>query len=166
MNYEYIVGGRTHTVRLDRDADRFRVSIDGGDAREVRVTYSQPGTIEFEMSGLRKRLHVARAAQTRYVASGSDVFEFHTAERGSRRKTSDASGAPGGSLEAAMPGQVISVAVREGDEVTKGQTLVVLEAMKMELRVQAPDAGRVQRVLVVEGQVVARGQQLIEVTTS
>ena len=62
-----------------------------------------------------------------------------------------------------MPGQVISVAVKDGDLVTKGQTLVVLEAMKMELRVQAPYAGRVQHVLVKTGQVVERGQQLVEV---
>ena len=61
-----------------------------------------------------------------------------------------------------MPGQVVSVDVQAGDTVAKGQTLVILEAMKMEVRVQAPYAGRIRRVNVQTGQVVERGQQLVE----
>ena len=66
------------------------------------------------------------------------------------------------SLEAAMPGQVHEVLVRVGDSVEQGQTLALLEAMKMEIRVAAPQAGKVVRVLIQVGQVVERGQQLFE----
>ena len=62
-----------------------------------------------------------------------------------------------------MPGQVRQVRVAEGDRVERGQTLIVLEAMKMEIRVPATHAGRVARLLVQEGQVVERGQPLIDV---
>jgi acetyl-CoA carboxylase biotin carboxylase subunit len=65
-------------------------------------------------------------------------------------------------LEAAMPGLVRSVLVREGDSVEKGQALVLLEAMKMEIRVAAPHAGKVIEVLVAAGETVDRGQRLIE----
>jgi biotin carboxyl carrier protein len=50
----------------------------------------------------------------------------------------------------------------EGEAVTRGQTLLLLEAMKMELRVTAPADGRVWRVHCATGQVVERGQLLIE----
>jgi biotin carboxyl carrier protein len=65
-------------------------------------------------------------------------------------------------LEAAMPGQVRAVLVNEGDLVEKGQALALLEAMKMEIRVAAPHAGRVAKVFIAAGQVVDRGQQLFD----
>ena len=60
-----------------------------------------------------------------------------------------------------MPGQVRAVNVSEGDAVTKGQTLLLLEAMKMEIRVQAPRDGMVVSVKVKQGQTVEREQLLI-----
>jgi biotin carboxyl carrier protein len=62
-----------------------------------------------------------------------------------------------------MPGQVVNVLVSEGDSVERGQTLLVLEAMKMEIRVAAPAAGRVKRLLTEKGQIVERGQRLAEI---
>ncbi len=71
--------------------------------------------------------------------------------------------APGGSLQAPMPGTVLRVDVREGQEVAAGEPLMVLEAMKMELAVSAPAAGTVTAVMVRPGDLVARGQVLAEV---
>ncbi|MCS6846848.1 MAG: ATP-grasp domain-containing protein [Candidatus Roseilinea sp.] len=65
-------------------------------------------------------------------------------------------------IEAPMPGQIVDVRVKAGDEVTAGATLVVLEAMKMETRLTAPAAGRVRRVHCAVGQTVERGQVLVE----
>jgi pyruvate carboxylase subunit B len=62
-----------------------------------------------------------------------------------------------------MPGQVRAVNVNEGDTVTKGQTLLVLEAMKMEIRVQAPHGGVVKKLFVNQGQTVEREQMLLEI---
>jgi pyruvate carboxylase subunit B len=62
-----------------------------------------------------------------------------------------------------MPGQVRAVNVQAGDPVTKGQTLLLLEAMKMEIRVQAPMDGVVKRLIVKQGQTVEREQVLIEI---
>jgi biotin carboxyl carrier protein len=61
-----------------------------------------------------------------------------------------------------MPGQVQEVSVAEGTEVTKGQTLVLLEAMKMEIRIQAPQDGEIAQVFVEAGQSVDRDQALVE----
>jgi 3-methylcrotonyl-CoA carboxylase alpha subunit len=91
---------------------------------------------------------------------GAGVQKRAGAAKSTKRQTSKASG---GTLEAAMPGQVRGVLVGEGDIVEKGQALALLEAMKMEIRVAAPQAGKVIKVLIKVGDVVERGQQLFEI---
>jgi len=68
-----------------------------------------------------------------------------------------------GSTVSPMPGTLRRVLVAVGDEVTAGQPLVVLEAMKMEHQVVAPTAGTVSAVLVTEGQQLDGGQPLVQV---
>ena len=63
-----------------------------------------------------------------------------------------------------MPGKVLRVPVREGDAVVAGQTLVVLEAMKMETALAAESDAVVKRVLVAPGQMVDHGALLIELS--
>lgn len=66
-------------------------------------------------------------------------------------------------LRAAMPGIVVDVRCKPGDDVTEGQSLVVLEAMKMQNEIQAERAGVVRRVLVAPGQAVEGGDPLVEI---
>ena len=66
-----------------------------------------------------------------------------------------------GGLRATMPGRVLAVLVKAGDEVAKGAPLVVLEAMKMEQTVTAPSAGTVDRVLCEVGEQVREGAELL-----
>ena len=62
-----------------------------------------------------------------------------------------------------IPGRVVKLLVKAGDAVTAGQTLVVLEAMKMENELRAPRAGRVLDVRCAEGAAVEAGQDLVTV---
>jgi len=71
--------------------------------------------------------------------------------------------ATGASLTAPMPGTVVKVLVREGEEVEDGQLLLVLEAMKMEQPVTAPHAGRVASLPYGEGALVSGGSVLAEI---
>jgi acetyl-CoA/propionyl-CoA carboxylase biotin carboxyl carrier protein len=67
-------------------------------------------------------------------------------------------------LTAPMPGRVIAVRAREGASVREHQTVIVLEAMKMEHAVVTPLAGTLSRLAVAEGQQVQRGDVLAEVS--
>ena len=66
-----------------------------------------------------------------------------------------------GKLTAPMPGKVIAIHVKSGDEVQKGATLLVMEAMKMEHTITAPIDGRIDKVHYEVGEQVADGAQLI-----
>lgn len=68
---------------------------------------------------------------------------------------------PAGDLSAPMPGTVLSVSARAGDQVSRGDTLLVLEAMKMENALHSPRDGVVAEVLVEPGQQVRYGDLLV-----
>ena len=59
-----------------------------------------------------------------------------------------------------MPGQILTLSVAEGDEVEKGQHLAVLEAMKMENDITAPNAGVINEINVEKGNDVNSGDTL------
>lgn len=63
---------------------------------------------------------------------------------------------------APLSGAVAKILVAEGDEITDGQVLLVLEAMKMETEITAPFAGTVERIMVEERETVTGGEALIE----
>jgi acetyl-CoA carboxylase biotin carboxyl carrier protein len=63
-----------------------------------------------------------------------------------------------------ITGTVWKIEVAVGDSVAAEQPLVILESMKMEMPVEAPESGRVSRVLVAEGQAVEEGEVLVELT--
>ena len=69
--------------------------------------------------------------------------------------------AGGKSVDAPMPGNIISVNVKPGQPVKKGDVLLILEAMKMENEIMAPCDGTVGSVNVTAGQTVQSGQQLL-----
>ena len=66
-----------------------------------------------------------------------------------------------GGLNAPMPGKVVEVKIKKGSSVKKGDTLVILEAMKMEHKVSAPANGKISKVLISQGDQVENGQTLI-----
>ena len=76
----------------------------------------------------------------------------------------DAAASPrAGDLKAPMPGLVVDVPVQEGQQVEKGDTLVILEAMKMENALKAPAPGVVRKIAVKKGQAVEKNETLIHI---
>ena len=78
-------------------------------------------------------------------------------------KPSGLSNASAGELVAQMPGKVIKVMTAEGAVVSEGDTLVILEAMKMENEIKAGISGVVKSVYVEEGQVLESGHVMLEI---
>ncbi len=69
-----------------------------------------------------------------------------------------------GIVKAPLPGLILNVLVKENDPVKAGQTVIVMEAMKMENQIQAPLDGVVKKVLVKNGDTIAEGDLLIEIS--
>jgi len=112
-----------------------------------------------ELNGVTRRYAVAIA--------GDDVWigrDGHQLAALARRTIRSGAAALAGSLEAPMPGTVVLVNVAEGDTVSAGDVLIVLESMKMELSITAPHAGTVEGLDLVPGDRVALEQPLLAVT--
>ena len=85
----------------------------------------------------------------------------------SNEKSKDASKRPkpshGGCLTTAMPGTIVDIKVNIGDKVSAGDSLVVIEAMKMENEIQAPDGGTVIAIHIAKGDSVSPNETLLEI---
>ncbi len=149
----FSVAGRTVDVRY---ASRRDGSFAIGDAT-ARVHGWTPSSIDAEVDG--------RRSSARVTLTGSRIFV--QAVRGTvaldivPRFVVPGASAPVGGFVAAMPGVVLDVRCQPGDTVAAGQTLIVLEAMKMEHHMNAPADGRVAEVRVVSGQQVENGAVLL-----
>ena len=72
--------------------------------------------------------------------------------------------AGGATIAAPMPGTILSILVKQGETVTKGQTLLILEAMKMENKIKSGTDGVVTSIAVKEGETVNTGQVLFQLS--
>jgi 3-methylcrotonyl-CoA carboxylase alpha subunit len=160
--FHYQVGDEVRVVTVAPKDGGYEVRV-GDQVLQVAARLAARGRLDLELDGRRLSAYFARSGQRRYVGLARDTWTLQPPEprRGGREGRND-----GGSLTATMPGRVLDVLVAEGDSVQKGDTLVLLEAMKMELRIQAPSDGQVARVLCAAGQVVERGQLLVEFETN
>lgn len=159
MEFRFQAGDDAKVVQIERSGEQYVIII--GDARyDVIVNRAASGEIVFTVDGQAQRVLVANDGQWRYVAFDANVFMLEKTDASKKLRRN--LGAGENTLTAAMHGQVIKVLIGEGDTVVRGQPLVLLEAMKMELRIAAPHDGHVVKLLCNEGQVVERGQVLVE----
>jgi acetyl/propionyl-CoA carboxylase alpha subunit len=148
-------------VALDitSDGNAYAVSLDGRTYR-VEVLRASNGRLDLLIDGRHVAAYISSDGQNRWVTINSQTVVL-TKTSASRRASTGHAGSS--ELTAPMPGQVRTVNVSEGDVVTKGEVLVVLEAMKMEIRLQASFDGIVSAVEARVGQTVEREQVLIKI---
>ncbi len=148
-------------VNVNIDDDHlYSVSV-ADETIQIRILQWQDGLVKYECDGLRDCIW---AIDTGAGSLQLDVGDHQFSVVDSLQQANDESADDGDSnIRAAMHGAITRVMVAEGDKVTKGQGLLVLEAMKMEHEMFSGCDGVVAQVLVNEGQQVATGGLLIEV---
>lgn len=160
MQFRYEHNGTTHNINLERQPDGTFLALIGEEEYVVAALQMPDNGWLLHVDGKRFVVHTASEKEKRFVHI--DGVQYQLDKSAGRRRKSSGGSTPG-SLQAEMPGQVIDVRVAEGDRVSAGQVLVVLEAMKMEIRLTAPYDGTVVKLRVSQGDLVDRGQLLVEV---
>ncbi|MFP4623421.1 MAG: acetyl-CoA carboxylase biotin carboxyl carrier protein subunit [Gemmatimonadota bacterium] len=163
MRYYVSIGGREFEVDLRTDVP----TVDGEpvDARLTRI----PGTpMRHLLTDGRSHGLVARSVETgrwdiHVNGTRFDVEVVDERTRAIRAMTGEGAAARGPRpIRAPMPGLVVRVEVQEGDTVRAGQTVAIVEAMKMENDLKADADGVVARVAVEAGEPVEKGAVLVE----
>lgn len=177
--YEVSIGGRGHQIEIERAtapstgrtpdqpiANRSNevhcnLHLDG---REIQVSYAAVGSdslslivngesfdVRHERTGDSLRIFVRGRA---YECSVRDPRSLRT------RKRAGLADAGEQKLTASMPGKVVRIVVGVGDQITTGQGILVIEAMKMQNEVRSPKEGQLKKLLVREGANVVAGEVL------
>jgi biotin carboxyl carrier protein len=148
-------------IDVTRKGNRIRVEMAGkiieGDAVEIAT-----GTYSILVGGHSYEVRVEPAHNSLRVHAGAREFGVEIDDpRAWRRRRGGALEAEGRQeVVAPMPGKVVRVLVKQGDDVDAGQGLFVVEAMKMQNEIRSPKKGKLERLLVTEGQVVNAGEPL------
>lgn len=139
QHYEIRVADSLYTLAADLLNDQLKAVING---HRITVHATQQG----------KELVVFHEGESFRCEAHEETFGLE-----------DVSAA--GSLTAPMNGSVVAIMVKSGDTVKAGQTLVIMEAMKMEHAIKAPKAGVVDEIYFNEGELVSEGAELLSVTS-
>lgn len=128
--YTYLLefDGNTHTIALQSEGDAYRVSI-GDESVLLSLLAIEDDIAVMLADDIREESNFAFDDKQLYIDDGSGHWVLSDV---THRPAAAAGGAGGGQVKATMDGAIVDVLVAEGDTVTAGQTLVVLEAMKME----------------------------------
>jgi 3-methylcrotonyl-CoA carboxylase alpha subunit len=122
------------------------------------VTPLGGGRYQVSDGGRQSIAYAAGPADARWVFMNGRVYLIDTIRSGGARRTQDDDLA----LASPMPGKVAAVTVAAGQQVQRGEVLIMLEAMKMELPIRAPRDGRVKAVACKPGELVQPGVPLVE----
>ncbi|MFZ5429877.1 MAG: biotin/lipoyl-containing protein [Bacteroidota bacterium] len=141
---------------------RFKFTINGN-KYETEVIHIEDNVAEIEVNGTKYYVEVNRdikPTKTPKLVRANAVPS--TDAHPSVAKTSNPSAPKGaGAVKSPLPGVILEMLVREGDQVKMGQRLLVLEAMKMENNIEADKAGTVTSILKHKGDSVMEGDVLI-----
>ncbi|HVR47116.1 MAG TPA: acetyl-CoA carboxylase biotin carboxylase subunit [Candidatus Binatia bacterium] len=162
-------------IRLEHAGGAVELAADATDRPGVwRISGDRSGELQAARHGAAVQARFNGDAIAGAVTYAGDAFTVHLDGRAwpftfAPPPSSDGEGGghaavAGAHVAAPMPGKIVKVAVREGDNVDEHALLVVLEAMKMEHRIEAPAAAVVKSVMVEEGQIVSAGTPLLQLS--
>lgn len=163
MKKTFIINGEAVEVEnLKVEAGSVSFSI-GKNDYAINGSVSGDGVLSLNAMNHNQRGYVGRklpkGGQPVFLRGLEAVLDVPSAGR----KQGDGAGAAGKAHTAPMPGKILKVAVKPGQKVAIGDVLMVMEAMKLQLNIEASYAGKVKAVRFAAGDLVADGDLLVEV---
>jgi biotin carboxyl carrier protein len=164
MIYEVTIAGKTYRVELQRAGAGWQCKLDGREL-PLDVIAAQAGVFSLLLEGKSYEVKQEIAGTDTNIVVGRDRFGVSLRDPRSFRSRRGSGGAGQGpqKITAPMPGKIVRVLAAEGSAVQAGQSVIVIEAMKMQNELKAPKDGVVKKINVAEGAAVEAGQALAEV---
>ena len=160
MRYRYESRNQLYEVNLERSGQVYQANVDG-QTYEFEIMQDQPGSLTLRFEGRPVTLYWATDGTHRWISYEGCTHRLD--KPSNRRPGVESLAGQQKYIRAPMPSLVRKANVQEGDRVKKGQTMLLLEAMKMEIHIQAPYDCKVASLKVKENDTVERDQLLIEI---
>ena len=163
MHHGIFLGETEYDVALSRAGEGYRLHLQFDDHQTVipiNLIAGENGDGVLTVNGQVNHIHTAVDGDNIWVHLDGETFHLRFEDALERlAQLSEAAG--GDVIKATMPGSIISVSVTEGDNVTTGQTLLIMESMKMETTIVAPRDGVVATLHVGAGQTFDKDALLV-----
>lgn len=160
MHHAFQIADNEHGVELSRSAAGYRLHLDETRTVDIRVLAEADGRLTLSIDGRRCEAIIATRGDELFIHLDGEAYQLRYRHPLERLAAQHQGGTSDG-VRAPMPGSVISVAVAAGDTVSRGQTLLMMESMKMETTLVAPRDGVVAAVNVTAGQSFDRDALLL-----
>ena len=162
MTYEVVItarDGSQKTFKVEGNATSWRVN---GNEHSIDSTSPAPGVLSLIINGKSHEVLTTSVAGESVVEVDGERFTVEVRDPRSLKSRRGAGAGQEGpkKLVAPMPGKVIRIIAKAGDEVEAGAGIVVIEAMKMQNELKAPKTGKVAKIAVKEGDTVNPGDTL------
>ena len=151
MQHEFKFAGDTVEVTVARDSQTWYLG-------DLECQIMADGRLKLTVNGVTKFAHSTKVGDVWWVHIDGHVFCIEKTEAGSNADDSQ------GGMVAPMPGKIIDVLVEQGQSVTAGDLLLVMEAMKMEHRIVANVDGIIGMLKLKAGDQVQQGDVLVEIS--
>jgi 3-methylcrotonyl-CoA carboxylase alpha subunit len=155
--FDFHLEDEVHAITLMPTADGWRITT-GDTEIAARQAKLEDGRLHALLDGMRLSASIHRDGETISLRHAGPSWRFRLPDPITR--------AGDDRLLAPLPGQVTQLMASEGQEVARGDVLVVLEAMKTVFRLTAPRAGRIETISCRVGETVREGQILIQFAAS
>lgn len=163
MNFDIELDGKKYRLAMRKEGGGHPFTLDGKPC-DADVRLVQPNVLSLLIEGRSYRvLFDPRPGSESALVFDERRISYRIDDPRSLRSRSGAGGADTGarSITASMPGRVIRLLVRVGDEVEAHQGLIVIEAMKMQNELKAPKAGKITKITAEVGATVQAGSVLL-----
>ncbi|HEX3585322.1 MAG TPA: biotin/lipoyl-containing protein [Candidatus Angelobacter sp.] len=164
MIYEVTIAEKVYRVELVRTEQEWKCKLDGREL-PLDVVSAQDGMLSLLLRGKSYEVKQETVGAESNVVVGQERFSASVRDPRSFRSRRRAGASEQGvmKIKAPMPGKVVRILAPAGSQVAMGQSVVVIEAMKMQNELKAPKTGVVKKINVEEGAAVEAGQALAEV---
>jgi len=163
VDLEFKIDQVEYQILAEKKDARYQVKING-QPLDCSAALLTPHCLLIESQHGRQRVYIAEGKDRTFVFINGRQLILETIDASSRaavRRGEDLHDG-GSEIRAPMPGKVLKILVELDQEVQPKQSLIIVEAMKMEHNITAPKKAVVSRIHFKEGDVVDAGQQLIE----
>ena len=159
INYEH--ENNVYSVTIERRQDTYFITYDNAEYK-VNCEEIKPGQLKITIGDRILKAIVTEGTKDKYVFLEGQVYKVKPVELTGRKKKKKKE-AGEADLDSPISGKIVTVKVKKGQTVKKGDVLIVIEAMKMEYLIRAPYDGKIEKVHFKENDQIEIGQTTVEI---